>query len=96
MLKSIKGLGPKKAETLIREMRTKIDSLAEMAMTDTQDHQFVQHLKDVRETLGALKYSSLEIGLTIDYLSHQHELKTSSFDHLLRVALTQLVKSPAS
>jgi len=91
LLNSIKGLGPKKAETLIRELRNKIDGLSEVSGA-TSDHVFVQHIKDIRETLSVLKYSHHEIGRAVDYVSQQQALKTESFDHLLRVALAQLTK----
>jgi len=91
MLHNIKGLGPKKAETLVRELRPKIEQLSDISTGPEET--FIRHFKDLNETLTALKYSSSEINHTLDQLRQQQNLKTATFDQLLRSALAYLQKA---
>jgi Holliday junction DNA helicase RuvA len=94
ILSSLKGIGTKKAESIILQLQDKIKKIETTADESSSDanSQTVLQLKNVSEVLSSLNYSRQEISGAIDYLKHNEPSK-SSFDELIRKALSFLAKT---
>lgn len=93
-LSSLKGVGPKKAESLILQLQDKVKKLEshqDIAALGEQPA-LLSNLKSVSEVLSSLSYSRTEISQALDHLKSQ-ATATSSFDELVRKALGFLAKS---
>lgn len=94
VLSSLKGIGTKKAESIILQLQDKIkkvDAPEENTPGDTNGQTLLQ-LKNVSDVLVSLNYSRQEITSAIDHLKHNEPGK-SSFDELIRKALAFLAKT---
>lgn len=88
-LSALHGIGPKKADMLIMQLRAKaMDLLQEEPMMTTDGNANV--LKQVMQVLETLHYSRSEISAALAQLQEQKE--TASFDLLMRSALSYLAK----
>ncbi|HBR70682.1 TPA: hypothetical protein DIC20_01205 [Candidatus Dependentiae bacterium] len=89
-LSQLKGIGTKKAEQLILQLKSKIDHFI------CSDQQLcvgaVKHLKQVTDVLESLNYSRTEIQQTLIYLREQPDVAEISFDQIMRHALSFLAK----
>jgi holliday junction DNA helicase RuvA len=90
-LSSVSGIGPKKAELMIMQLKEKASKLAPLATTGTEGVVFVK-VKEVSEALVSLNYSRPEISSALDFLKTTASFETASFDELLRKALAFLAK----
>lgn len=93
-LSSLKGVGPKKAESLILQLQDKVKKLeSNQEVGSSEEHPILlTNLKSVSEVLSSLSYSRTEISQALDHLKSQ-ATATSSFDELVRKALGFLAKS---
>lgn len=90
VLSSISGIGTKKAEQIIVQLKNKVTKILESDI-DVGDGTTAKHLKELSDVLNSLNYSRPEIN---DALQHVRSNIDSSmpFDKLLRDALSFLTK----
>lgn len=91
-LSNVSGIGAKKAEQIIVQLKHKVDNLIESGIeidggSDAIDWQTIS------EALKALNYSRTEITQALSYLRTKQIDSPQSFDQLLRHALSYLSKS---
>lgn len=90
-LSAISGIGPKKAEVMIMQLKDKIVKLPlsmQSQQSDTVNHKV---LKDVMDALSSLSYSKHEILAAVEFIKKECKDKTS-FDESLRKGLSFLAK----
>jgi len=91
VLSKVSGIGPKKAEQMIVQLKHKVhDLLAAQALPMAQSAAIDWHT--VSEALKALNYSRGEIAEAIAFIRDQHHEGIPSFDYVLRQALSFLSK----
>lgn len=90
-LSAIKGVGAKKAEQLILQLKDKAHRLILQHPT-TQNNSVVAAWVDLQQTLNSLNYTPTEIKQTTTILKEQTAGQSVPFDLLLRKALTLLAK----
>lgn len=89
-LSALHGIGPKKADMLIMQLRSKVmDLLQEQPALTTYDGN-TNVIKQVMQVLESLHYSRSEISAALAQLQEQKEER--SFDALMRTALSYLAK----
>jgi Holliday junction DNA helicase RuvA len=91
LLSKVNGIGKKKAEQIIVQLKHKIAHLVESGVISNQIQE-ISHMTDVLQALQSLNYSRPEISRAMDYLKKNVTIKDVSFDHLLRQALSFLSK----
>ncbi len=89
-LSAVSGIGAKKAEQIIMQLRHKVAKLIESGGIDEIADEYT-HWHTVSETLTSLNYSRTEINNTLSYLKESLPV-SASFDQLLRKALSFLSK----
>jgi len=91
-LSQVNGIGPKKAELMIMQLK---DKVAKVSLGDIHPAKQVglQNIKQVSQALAALHYKQFEIAVALDFINKNGSLEKSSFDDLLRQALSVLAKS---
>ena len=91
-LSQVSGIGPKKAELMIMQLK---DKVAKVSLDDIHPAKRVglQNIKQVSQALSALHYKPSEIAVALDFLNKNVSLEKSSFDDLLRQALSALAKT---
>lgn len=99
----VNGIGPKRAEQLIIQLRDKVTALVAsgsllMGINGSQDGlgsqaqaQAQSNLQTLREALESLNYSRIEITRAIDYVRKKEPL-APTFDQLMRQALSYLAQ----
>lgn len=92
MLSKVNGIGKKKAEQIIVQLKHKVASLIESGTVDVSDVQEIAHYHDVSLALQSLNYSRQEIGRAMDYIKKNTKVDKATFDVLLRQALSYLSK----
>lgn len=90
-LSAIKGVGAKKAEQIIMQLKDKAHKLAGQ-LPATQEPSAIGAWVDLQQTLISLNYTPTEIKQTISMLKEQTAGQSVPFDALLRKALTLLAK----
>lgn len=92
-LSKVNGIGIKKAEQLIVQLKHKIETLQELSGTDTNATQgaSVDTFRELAQALNSLHYSRSEINQAIQHV--QQKGADQSFDQLLRFALSFLSKT---
>ncbi len=86
----IDGVGPKKAESLIMQLKDKIGKLSlspEFSQTPT-----VSSIKQLSEVLASLGYSRAETSACLEHLKKEGWLEHATFDALLRKGLAFFAK----
>jgi len=93
MLSAVSGIGPKKAEQMVVQLRHKVAKLIESGVSDNvQGATKLEHWKNVTQVLQSLSYSRQEIDATIVYLRKEFGGSKSTFDELIRHGLSFLAK----
>jgi holliday junction DNA helicase RuvA len=92
MLSKVNGIGKKKAEQIIVQLKHKVAALIESGTVDVSDVKEIAHYHDVSLALQSLNYSRQEIGRAMDYLKKNTKMDKATFDVLLRQALSYLSK----
>ena len=88
---AISGIGAKKAEQLIMQLRDKVDKLVKSGVELPQEGQ-AGHWHTVSQALVSLNYTRAEIAQTMKYLSQHYNNTPLTFDQLMRHALSYLAK----
>jgi len=89
-LSALHGIGPKKADMLIMQLRSKAMDLLQEEPSVTADGN-ANVIKQVMQVLETLHYSRSEISAALAQLQEQKE--NNSFDVLMRSALSYLAKT---
>jgi len=92
-LSSINGIGTKKAEQLIMQLKHKVSKLISSGAVQTDMQQEFVQWQNVNDVLTSLNYSKQEIGSAMKYLTETYSDQNYSLDKLLRAALGYLSKS---
>lgn len=95
-LSTLKGIGLKKAESMILQLQDKVKKLADSSPEIQEDNSTLLHIKNLTEVLNSLHYSRQEIAHTIEHLKKNNHLEKSSFDDLIRKSLSFLAKTKNS
>ncbi len=91
MMSKVSGIGAKKAEQLIVQLKHKVHTMLESGIAiETTGGHIDWHT--VSEALRALDYSRNEISQAISFIRSKNSDSSISFDHLLRQALSFLSK----
>jgi holliday junction DNA helicase RuvA len=89
-ISSVSGIGPKKAEQVALQLKHKVEKVVDfVAATDSSVD--LKGIKQLREVLTSLNYSSPEINSAVEYA--RANSGNANFDNLLRKALGFLSKS---
>jgi len=91
-LSSVSGIGKKKAEQIIVQLKHKVASLIESGKVEVSDLQESSHFHDVNLALQSLNYSRQEISRAMEYVKKNTKMDKVTFDILLRQALSYLSK----
>jgi len=89
-LSQLKGIGAKKAEQLILQLKDKVDGF--VSVHKIQAVGAARHLIQIGDVLQSLNYSRPEIQQTIAYLRDRQYESEPSFDRVMRSALSFLSK----
>lgn len=93
LLSSISGVGAKKAEQMIVQLKHKVAKLIK-AGVKFEGAAHISEIHNVSQVLQSLNYSRREIDVAIDWLRDQQDGTQVPFDTLLRRALSYLSKKP--
>ena len=91
-LSGVNGIGPKKAELMIMQLKDKVAKVTPDNLHPAKQVG-LQNIKQVSQALSALHYKPAEIAVALDFLNENVILEKSSFDDLLRQALSVLAKT---
>lgn len=91
-LSSVNGIGAKKAEQIIMELKHKVTKLTNNGtLTPPANSQDTfMHWHEVSEVLNSLNYSKQEIHKTLQILTKKYADQQVGLDQLIRAALAQL------
>lgn len=87
---SVNGIGAKKAEQMIIQLRDKVSHLIDSGIALDPNSQ-AQHYKTIADVLQSLNYSRSEIANALDYVKSKGQ-QENGFDYQLRIALSYLSK----
>lgn len=90
-LSAISGVGAKKAENLIMQLKDKIAKLP-IKLAQTGESNTLGVIKQVSEALSSLHYTRPEISQSLEHVKKNFNLESCSFDDVLRKALAYLSK----
>ena len=91
MLSSVPGIGAKKAEQMIVQLRHKVEKLLESGIV-VNDDASLTHWVTLNDVLTSLHYSRQEISAALSHIKDLDTCQSATFDHLLRQALSFLSK----
>lgn len=89
-LSAVNGIGAKKAEQMIVQLRHKAAKLIESGIVVDDDAEF-KDIKNISDVLISLSYSRTEISQALQYIKDSAE-PNAPFDQLMRKALSYLSK----
>ena len=90
-LSEVHGIGAKKAELMIMQLKDKITKIAwDEAVLSSNGS--LMKMKQLQEALAALRYKPAEISSTLEHLDKNEAIEQSSLDELLRKGLLFLAK----
>jgi Holliday junction DNA helicase RuvA len=90
-LSAVPGIGAKKAEQMIVQLRHKVEKLLESGIVIDQDVT-LGHWSTISDVLNSLHYSRNEISAALAYIKESELNQSATFDQLLRQALSFLSK----
>ncbi len=92
-LSSVSGIGPKKAEQMVVQLRQKVSKLIESGVgSQMQGATKLEEWKNVTQVLQSLNYSRPEVDAALNYLRKEYGGSACTFDELLRASLSFLAK----
>jgi len=91
-LSKVSGIGKKKAEQIIVQLKHKVANFIELGAIDVSEMKDISHLNDVSLALQSLNYSRPEIARAMEYIKKNIKDDAVTFDLLLRQALLYLSK----
>ncbi len=92
LLSQVNGIGVKKAEQMIVQLKHKVQQMIDTGITPIGKDQ--THFQTVSEALRALNYSRPEVTQALEFVRNKNTDSSSSFDQLMRQALSYLSKQP--
>lgn len=92
ILNNINGLGSKKIDLLILQLKNKVNKLSLVNIDNKENKVIFSRIKEVTDVLSSLNYSKQEISVTLDFLKSDKDFSFLTFDQLLKKALSNLVK----
>jgi holliday junction DNA helicase RuvA len=90
-LSAVNGIGAKKAEQIIVQLKHKVAKLVESGAA-IGGSQTLEERHNISQVLKSLNYSRQEISATMNYLNEQYPGNAMAFDQLMRQALAFLAK----
>lgn len=90
-LTNVSGIGAKKAEQIIVQLKHKVAKLIDSGVSLSSDASLEQW-QTVSQVLQSLNYSRHEISAALKYIGDQSQEKQLSFDQVMRQALSFLAK----
>lgn len=91
-LSEVSGIGPKKAEQIIVQLRHKVSRLIDSGAAIVAEDSSIQHLSTVTQVLSSLNYTQAEIARAMRHLSETQQNNNLPVDHMIRSALSYLTK----
>ncbi len=91
MLSKISGIGAKKAEQMIVQLKHKVSKLLKSGV-EFEGAEHIADLHNVTEVLESLNYSRREIDAAVNWLQDQNKGAMIPFDKMVRQALSFLAK----
>lgn len=91
-LSSINGIGIKKAEQIIMQLKHKVTKLIETNIIPTDAQENLAEWQNINDVLTSLNYSKPEILKTMKYLTENYSNQNYTLDQLIRYALAYLSK----
>jgi Holliday junction DNA helicase RuvA len=93
-LSSISGIGPKKAEQLIMQLKHKVTALIDRGWSENSSEDIIalEQWKNISQVLQSLNYSRQEVDQALSHLAQEVQGGDVSFDVLMRKALSFLAK----
>lgn len=92
-LSAISGIGPKKAEQIVVQLKHKVAKLIDTGIIDETDESLsMQDWKHITQVLQSLNYSKGEIELALQHVRKEQQQGKVHFDLLIRQALSFLAK----
>ena len=92
-LSSVSGIGPKKAEQMMVQLKHKVAKLIDSGITITGSPELEQR-SDIAQVLKSLNYSKPEITAAMQHIQERYAGAHVAFDQLVRHALSFLSKKP--
>lgn len=89
-LSALNGIGPKKAEQLIVELKHKVSKLLTSGTVPVEEQQNFVEWHNVSAVLSSLNYSKPEVTKAMTYLAAKYQGQNCSLDQLIRSALAYL------
>ncbi len=89
-LSSVSGIGPKKAELIIMQLKDKVIKMMPTSLAPDQGG--LAKIKQLSGALTALHYKPAEISSALEHLNVDMDMETAPFDELLRRSLSHLAK----
>jgi len=89
-LSNINGIGPKKAEQIIMQLKSKVSKLLSSGKVQGETQQDFTMWQNVNDVLISLNYSKPEITKTMQHLTAKHAGQDVPLDQLIRSALGYL------
>ncbi len=94
-LSDINGIGPKKAEQIIVELKHKVQKLINNGDLKIEQQQSFVQWQQLSQVLATLNYSKQEVGKATQYLSEKYTGQNYPLDFLIRAALAYLSQKQA-
>ena len=92
-LSKVSGIGNKKAEQMIVQLRHKVAKLIDAgSFDDTIKNASLEQWRNVTQVLQSLNYSRVEIDTALAHIRKEYQADEASFDMLVRCALSFLAK----
>jgi len=91
VLSNVSGIGAKKAEQIIVQLKHKVAKLVESGVS-LGGVQNLEQRHNISQVLKSLNYSRQEISAAMNYINDQHPDTSVAFDQLVRHALSFLAK----
>ncbi len=94
ILSSISGIGPKKAEQLIMQLKHKVTALVGRGWSEDSSDDMIalEQWKNISQVLVSLNYSRQEVDQALSHIAKEGQGGDVSFDLLMRKALAFLAK----
>lgn len=90
-LSAINGIGEKKAEQIIMQLKRKVSKLISSGQLNlSEQQQDFTHWQNINDVLTSLNYSKPEISKTMMYLTEKYSNQNYQLDQLIRSALSFL------
>lgn len=86
-LSNINGIGPKKAEQIIVQLKHKVSKLLSSGEISAYAQQDFTHWQNVNDVLVSLNYSKQEVAKVMQFLTEKYSGQNVPLDQLIRSAL---------